>query len=222
MRSATTRMTAKRKKEANGQAKPRKLSRTRKPEDMTIQQWQAALRRQFGKEQNFELENIGNHLIFSEFAVTNPESGRTYRVAIRGEALGVNYCSCPDFAVNTLGTCKHIEFTLARLARTKRNRAPLQKGHVPPFSEVYLRYGLRRLVMFSAGTEAPRGLKHLADKFFDADGTLSQDAFLHFDVFLRRARRFKHHLRCYDDALAFVAEAHDDEHGQIVSIYRVT
>ena len=35
-------------------------------------------------------------------------SGRTYRVALRGPALFENYCSCPDFAVNTLGTCKHI------------------------------------------------------------------------------------------------------------------
>ena len=36
-------------------------------------------------------------------------SGRAYRVALRGQALFDNYCSCPDFAVNTLGTCKHIE-----------------------------------------------------------------------------------------------------------------
>ena len=34
-------------------------------------------------------------------------SGKTYRVAMRGPGLFENYCSCPDFAVNTLGTCKH-------------------------------------------------------------------------------------------------------------------
>ena len=49
--------------------------------------------------------------------ITNPETKRTYRVGIRGMALGENHCTCPDFAVNTLGTCKHIEFTLARLER---------------------------------------------------------------------------------------------------------
>jgi len=32
-------------------------------------------------------------------------SGRTYRVALRGPGLFENYCSCPDFAVNTLGAC---------------------------------------------------------------------------------------------------------------------
>jgi len=31
-------------------------------------------------------------------------SGKVYRVAMRGPSLFENYCSCPDFAVNTLGT----------------------------------------------------------------------------------------------------------------------
>ena len=76
-----------------------------------------ALRRQFGREQRFLLKNTGGHAVFSEFEVTNPQSGNTYRVAIRGSEAGNNFCSCPDFATNTLGTCKHIEFTLARPQR---------------------------------------------------------------------------------------------------------
>src|SRR5712664_3839699 len=44
-------------------------------------------------------------------------SGKTYRVAMRGPGLFENYCSCPDFAVNTLGTCKHIEALLLRLGK---------------------------------------------------------------------------------------------------------
>ena len=44
-------------------------------------------------------------------------SKKTYRVAMRGPGLFDNYCSCPDFAINTLGTCKHIEALLLRLKR---------------------------------------------------------------------------------------------------------
>src|SRR5438093_4419102 len=44
-------------------------------------------------------------------------SGKTYRVAMRGPGLFENYCSCPDFAVNTLGTCKHIEALHLRLRK---------------------------------------------------------------------------------------------------------
>ena len=80
-----------------GKLRPlRKLSRHRKPEDMTLDAWQITLRRQFGAEQRFKLKNVGTEPIFSEFNVFNPASKRTYRVAIRGCGLGENYCSCPD------------------------------------------------------------------------------------------------------------------------------
>ena len=207
MKSKTTR-----KAKPKAQAKSRKLSRTRKPEDMTLDQWQVALRRQFGPEQDFKLENTGDHQVFSEFLVTNPASERTYRVAIRGAGLGVNYCSCPDFAVNTLGTCKHVEFTLARLGRNARRRAMLAKGYTPPFSEVYLHYGPQRKVVFATGTEAPKGLVKLAEEFFDDNWVLRSESFEKFGQFLRRARRFKHDVRCYDDTRAFIAEVRDATH----------
>src|SRR5215469_2275589 len=61
-------------------------------------------------------------------------SGKTYRVAMRGPGLFENYCSCPDFAVNTLGTCKHIEALLLRLG--KRYGKTLEtaglRAHAPP------------------------------------------------------------------------------------------
>ena len=196
--------------------KARRLSRRRKPEDMTLEQWQVALRRQFGREQNFAVENLGDDPVFSEFAVTNPDSGRTYRVAIRGQRLGVNYCSCPDFAVNTLGTCKHVEFTLGHLEKRTRSLARLRAGHVPPFSEVYLLYGSQRRVVFAAGSEAPLGLVRLASRYFGDDGALRDDGFGRFDTFVDQARRFRHELRCYDDALAFVAQVRDAEHRRAV------
>ena len=68
-----------------------------------------------GREQSFKLERLSEEPVFSEFAVANPQTGGRYRVAIRGTGVGENFCSCFDFATNDLGTCKHIEFTLARL-----------------------------------------------------------------------------------------------------------
>ncbi|NQT54586.1 DEAD/DEAH box helicase [bacterium] len=183
---------------------------------MTLDQWQVALRRQFGREQGFEMANVGDHPVFSEFAVTNPQTERTYRVAIRGAELGVNYCSCRDFAVNTLGTCKHVEFVLARLGRSARRRSQLAKGYTPLYSEVYLRYGPRRQAVFSAGTEAPAGLVALAGDYFGGDGVLLDGAFARFDRFVRRAGRFAHEVRCYDDARAFIAEVRDAAHRRAV------
>ena len=112
------------------------LSRTRRPEGMSLEAWQIALRRDFGRAQRFRLENIGGEPVFSEYTVTNPQSARSYRVAIRGRVPGDNYCSCPDFATNTVGTCKHIEFTLAALERKRGGRRALAAGYRPAYSEV--------------------------------------------------------------------------------------
>ena len=46
----------------------------------------------------------------------NPFSGR-YRVTIRSLKRRANICTCPDFRVNQLGTCKHIEAVLHKIAK---------------------------------------------------------------------------------------------------------
>jgi hypothetical protein len=45
---------------------------------------------------------------WADYTITSALSGKTYRVALRGEERGQSYCSCPDFRTNTLGTCKHV------------------------------------------------------------------------------------------------------------------
>ena len=112
-------------KKKNVTSGQRKLSRLKRPDGLSLEEWQRALRRQFGVEQRFQIENIGAEPVFSEFRITNPESKNSYRVAIRGSDLGDNFCSCPDFATNTLGTCKHVEFTLASLTRRRGGKAAL-------------------------------------------------------------------------------------------------
>jgi len=195
-----------------GKRAQKKTPRTRKPAGMTLDEWQTALRREFGREQRFKLKNVGNEPVFSEYLVTNPETGGTYRVAIRGVSPGDNYCSCPDFAVNALGTCKHIEFTLARLERKRGGRKALAEGFHPPYSEVYLRYGAKREVAFRAGLDCPRTLKAASGKLFDENGVLTPDGYACFDAFARKANRGSHEVRIYDDAAAFIAEVRDRAH----------
>ena len=188
------------------------VSRLRKPPEISLEAWQIALRRQFAAELRLQIRNVGREPVFSEFAVTNPRTKRTYRVAIRGEELGANFCSCPDFAVNTLGTCKHIEGVLARVRRTRGGTVALAAGFRPAYSEVFLRYGAKREVVFRAGTACPAGIRRLAEDFFDADGTLRPEAYSRFHVFLEKVSPQGgdgHEVRCYDDALAFVSQARD-------------
>ena len=59
-----------------------KLSRAHAPADLSPLDWQRGLRRQFGREQAFGLENLGGEPFFSEFRVSNAASKSSYRVAI--------------------------------------------------------------------------------------------------------------------------------------------
>ncbi len=102
------------KRKAGKSAKEPRLQRNRQPVGLSPEDWQRGLRQQFGREQEFGLANLGTDPFFSDFRVTNPASRSAYRVSIRGLGPGGNFCSCPDYATNELGTCKHLEFTRQR------------------------------------------------------------------------------------------------------------
>jgi len=200
---------AKVKKKKAVKARVKRISRVTKPEAMSLEQWQVALRRQFGTEQKFRLKNQGTEPIFSEYLVTNPETQGQYRVAIRGQRLGDNFCTCPDFAVNTLGTCKHIEWTLAQLLRKRGGKKALIEGFCPVYSEIYLRYGAKREVVFRAGTDCPKSLQRHINKVFDKLGMMRAAGYQGFDGFMKRMANQSHEVRCYEDAITFIAEVRD-------------
>ncbi|MBM4091827.1 MAG: DEAD/DEAH box helicase [Planctomycetes bacterium] len=74
-----------------------------------------AERAQRAKNERFRLVSQNPQSPWTDYLVTSQLSGKTYRVALRGLERGDSYCSCPDFRVNTLGTCKHILYTLQRV-----------------------------------------------------------------------------------------------------------
>ncbi|MDO8442628.1 MAG: DEAD/DEAH box helicase, partial [Polaromonas sp.] len=203
-------------------AEPR-LSRTRRPPELEVADWQTALRRQFGREQRFGLENLGQEPVFSDFRVHNPASGTHYRVAIRGQAPGQNFCTCPDYATNDLGTCKHIEFTLARLQARRGGKAALARGFQSEYSEIWLAYAGAREVRFRAGTGCPPALLAQAKSLFDADRgwALPQDRLGGLESLLQAAQDNGHELRCHADVWQFIAQIRDGErrHAALMEAY---
>jgi superfamily II DNA or RNA helicase len=190
-----------------------KISRTSKPEHLELEEWQRLLRKEFGQKQAFILKNQGDHPFFSEFLVTNPASEKTYKVAIRGTEAGMNYCSCPDYSINHLGTCKHIEFTLAQLTKKRGSRKAFQKEFIPTYSEIFLHYGPKREIRFKAGKDAPHDLLLWTQKLFNANGSLKEEHILNFPKYLSGLPLNNgHEVRCYDDVMAFIAEYQDREY----------
>ncbi len=71
-----------------------------------------AVRKERASTERMEINPMDPGAIWTDYAVTSLESGKTYHVVLRGWERGDSYCSCPDFRKNTLGTCKHILRTL--------------------------------------------------------------------------------------------------------------
>ncbi|MEI6278491.1 MAG: DEAD/DEAH box helicase [Verrucomicrobiae bacterium] len=83
-----------------------------------------AKRRLRAREERHRITNLDTaHPVFSNFEIKSP-SGMTYRAEIRDIASRQFSCTCTDFRINGLGTCKHIEAILLQLAR--RHRAEFQ------------------------------------------------------------------------------------------------
>jgi SNF2 family DNA or RNA helicase len=187
------------------------LSRTHVPADLSTIDWQRALRRQFGRAQPFALENLGKEPFFSEFRVSNSVSKSRYRVTIRGLEPGSNFCSCPDYTTSELGTCKHIEFTLAQLEQKRGAKKAFSEGYQPAFSELYLRHEGKRGVYFRAGTDCPPTVRKSAAKLFDSEnnGRLPEERFADLERFMTLAKKYGHDLQAHSDALDFVAGRRD-------------
>ncbi|MBN9518998.1 DEAD/DEAH box helicase [bacterium] len=131
-----------------------------------LREEQIDLRRQRAKSTRFTIENLGKNRVFSDFRVTNPESGGRYEVGVRGFEVGDNTCTCPDFKANTLGTCKHIEAVLEHLRddlppHLQKKKAAVQRP------EVYLHYGEQLRLGLHLPPRHSDKLARLAQAYFD-------------------------------------------------------
>jgi superfamily II DNA or RNA helicase/predicted nucleic acid-binding Zn finger protein len=130
-------------------------------------------------------------------------SGRTYRVAVRGPALFENYCSCPDFAVNTLGTCKHIEALLLQLRR--RNRKALKTAaYKRTRASISLQYGGTLEVRLHLPASPSPALQSLAAEYFNPAGLLQREHYQQFARVLEAFRNADGQAIIYSDVLEFL------------------
>ena len=115
----------------------------------------------------------------------------SHRVHIRSLQRRANYCTCPDFATNQLGTCKHVEAVLHRIG--KRRDFKKIKNLPPPFPYVYLDWEApdAPVVRLHRAAEIDPSLTALLDDFFDAAGAFQRrlpEDFLRFaDLVAERA-----------------------------------
>lgn len=190
---------------------PKKISYYRKPENLTLDQWQTALRKQFGEdnEHEFKIVNLGRQEFFSDFQVTNTQTNNTYKVAIRSADDSQNFCECFDFKTNRLGVCKHISAVMHHLGQMKGFKKAMKEGFFPHYTSVYVDYRQGREIKIRIGSNKKEEFEELAQTYFDADNTLKEASFAVFELFLEKAAALNNSFRCYPDALDLVIAERD-------------
>ncbi len=150
--------------------------------------------------------------------VSTTHRPQTYRVQIRSLTEKRNYCTCPDFAINQLGTCKHIEAVLYNIQ--KNSAYPQLENNAPTHPFIYLDWEMENapgIKLVKAG-QATDELNDILEPWFDARGyfkkrlpddfyTLSDELYGRTDISLgedviayvqRIAAEFSHQQRAKD------------------------
>jgi hypothetical protein len=131
---------------------------------------QIAERQRRARKETFKIEPQGRGM-FGDYKILSPASKRSYRVALRGVGLFDNYCACPDYAVNTLGTCKHIEAVLLH-ARSRFGGKLEKSRYRRKHSTIYLDYREQPRVRIVSPANISAELAALRKEFFDDNGFL--------------------------------------------------
>lgn len=185
--------------------KSKKVSYHYKPDNMTLEQWQIALRRQAAEKENFGIQELNAQEYPGYYIVNNPVSHNTYKVIYRGAFSAWNYCSCMDFKTSQLGTCKHIEAVKLWLEKSHKRTCT----DTPAYTSVYLSYRKGRKVRLRIGTDNSEEFQKLAEPYFTPEGIMRPEAIDTINDFFSKALQLNNTFRWYDDAMDFILEQRD-------------
>ena len=171
---------------------------------MSVDEWQAELRKQFATDQKFKIKNIGDHPLYSDFEVFNPETGKTYKVSIRDNVSSYNYCSCPDFKVNTLGTCKHIEYVLFKLLRYKKYQKYFTQLQPNNYSSLSILYGHDQHIRLKKADSCHEYENE--EKYFDDQSFLLPGMIYELDSFIKSVVKTDPSFRIYPDVFEYITQ----------------
>lgn len=194
-----------------------KISWVVKPERMSLEEWQRALRRQVAREEIMAVTAVDERNLPGEYEVRRPQTQQVYKVVYRGDDSPWNYCSCMDFKTSCLGTCKHIEKVKLWIGEQRR---PKVHTLPPAYTSVYLSYVNGRQVKIRLGSDHHDEFAQLAQHYFDAEGVMFPFAFDDYDKFIAEAKAIDPSFRFYQDAIDFILEKREQKYrSQVIRRY---
>lgn len=161
-------------------------------------------RRRRGRSETYEIETLGEHPVRARFQVKGP-SGRAYEVTYWEPAANILHCSCPDFATNALGTCKHVEAVLDHLESSLPDDLDAARNGAPEGPLVYLDTQVSPpRVRFHDSPQTQASWREHTDTLFTDEGALVSDQDDALTAFLEAADELD--VRIAPEARAFLVE----------------
>lgn len=191
-------------KNQNRSKKSNAVNPNHRPENMSLEQWQRALRSQAATKEQFGIRRP-----FEEddpFIVSSAKSGRIYRVHYYGPESPYNRCECMDFKTSCLGTCKHIE--AISIAKNGQYARSFCRKPIHPF--VYVDYPAGRKIKIYPGRNVSEEMERLISEFFNKDGEI-RDLQCDPSDFIRRAKLIDATFEWEHEAINILIEERDKE-----------
>ncbi|MCL2118617.1 MAG: SNF2-related protein [Planctomycetaceae bacterium] len=143
-----------------------------------------------------------------------------HRVVLRGDRhadmRGDSHCTCPAFRYGVYGTCSHLLFARSQCDGSISNLP------IPTYSEIFVRHGLKREIVFRPAPDAPRIVLKAARSCFDARGLLSFERHPALKTLIERTADCRHELRIDNDVFARLAfeMQQRERHRKIMTMFR--
>jgi SNF2 family DNA or RNA helicase len=195
--------TAKKKKSSKKTSAKFKIPHTHKPLNLTVQQWQTALRKQIAKETNFEIVSDSKE-VYSDYLVKNTTVNNQYKVAIRSKDNSKNFCTCYDFKTNQLGTCKHVEAVFNYINKKPALKKLLKIELVQNYSSIYIDYKKAKKLRLRIGIEENDKLTKLFQPFVNSENELNEYFLEQADKIIPKAAKIQNEFVCYEDAMEII------------------
>ncbi|WP_163337366.1 SNF2-related protein [Desulfopila sp. IMCC35008] len=126
----------------------------------------------------------GDHLI-------ETPKGRQYQVTLHDPGLGAGHCSCPDYQVNRLGTCKHILYLVDYLKEKKWYEQQLARERFPYIDIFWDGSASRPRLFHERPASVNNRLRTIFEELFDEHGFLRDPDLIHFVPYLEKLENEK-------------------------------
>lgn len=136
---------------------------------------------------------------WADYVTTSHNTGKTYRVSLRGMEPHQSYCSCPDFRTNGLGTCKHILHVAAK-AKKRFGVAAIEQPYKRKHVSLRLHYGDDFGLRFNVPTRKNPVIDEVVGDLVDVSTTDAADVMRRIEALENSGRE----LTIYPDAEDYI------------------